>query len=112
MTSPLIVAIAFVGYLGASCSLVCLHLDKIVPLNYILLAIITACQNFLVGSTVMKVDIPKIILQSTLLTLGATAGIIMYAATTKRDFTILRPLMFVSFMVFSISTIFIILYGL
>ena len=108
----MIVAIVLVGYLGASCSLVCLHLDKTTPLNYILLSIITACQSFLVGSTVMRVDDPKMILQTTLLTLGATAGITMYASITRRDFTILRPMMFVSVMVFTISTIFLILYGL
>ena len=37
------------------CALTCCRLDKLVPINYILLAVFTMAESWLVGVTVMAV---------------------------------------------------------
>ena len=71
-------------YLFASCALLCCH--RSVPLNYLLLAIITACVSWDVGFVSLETE-PVVVLEAALLTAAMTIAITVYAMTTVNDFT-------------------------
>ncbi len=68
--------------------------SRTTPTNYILLAIFTICESWIV-STFCGITNPKIVLMATLMTLGIVISLTLYAITTKTDFTIMGGLMYV-----------------
>lgn len=91
--------IMIVGYIASICTLVCCGVDKKVPVNYLLLGVVTFCMSWLVACICTKTD-PKIVFEASLLTLAVTLAITVYAFTTTTDFTIFGPILFIFGFVF------------
>jgi len=111
VASPGLLGLALSGYISSFCALACCRLDKTVPTNYILLFIFTVSMSLMVGHTVMRVREPVIVLEAATLTLAAVLGITWYAATTKTDFTLCGPTLYVVAVVFSVAALFMIVLG-
>ena len=97
LTDPALLAVVTALYVGSMCALVCCSQDKKVPNNYILLGIFTLCMSWLVGTAVMKVQDPVIVVEAAALTFAIVIAITIFAATTKQDFTICGPVLFILF---------------
>jgi FtsH-binding integral membrane protein len=90
----LIVA-AFIGEIVTSITLLCCRsVSRHVPTNYILLSIFTLCEAYIVGFIAARFD-PNIVAVAAFCTAGMTIGITVYAFTTKNDFTLFGPILFV-----------------
>jgi FtsH-binding integral membrane protein len=83
-----------VGYLATAIPLLCCKLGRVVPINYILLTIFTLCLSTLVGFCAAAYD-GETVTAAAVCTLGVTIGITVYACTTKSDFTVFGPILFV-----------------
>ena len=105
LTNPLLAAMILPAYIGTICALVCCGFDKKVPTNYILLAIFTFCVSYIVSLTCLRYTVASVV-QAASLTAGVSIALTVYAATTKTDFTIFGPLLFIIGFVFSITSIF------
>ena len=68
-------------------------LARSVPINFILLAIFTISESYLVSCTTAKYD-PQTILIVTILTASIVVALTVYAFTTSTDFTIMGGLLF------------------
>lgn len=73
-------------YFATACSIICCKVGKVVPINFVLLAVFTFCVSWLVGITCMRTD-PKTVLMAAVLTMAMFLGLTLYACTTKTDFT-------------------------
>ena len=82
------------------CALACCGFDTKVPINYVLLTVFTAAISYLVGLACYAVE-PLIVLEAASLTAAMTVGLSVYAITTKSDFTMFGPLLFVVGFTFS-----------
>lgn len=69
------------------------NVSKTVPYNYILLAIFTFSESWIVA-TLCAMTNPQIVLMAAVMTLGITVSLTLYAITTKTDFTIYGGLMY------------------
>ena len=98
MNIPLVI-IVLVTYFMSFCALVCCNLHRKVPVNYILLAIFTACVSFIVASACIKYN-QLVVFEAATLTAAVVVGITVYAFTTKQDFTVCGPVMWVGAMIF------------
>ena len=86
-----LVLIAFVVQIMIVC---CREFSRKVPINYILLAIFTLCETFLLSFICS--NYPKdIVLLSAAMTFAVTAALTAYAMTTKTDFTICGGLIWI-----------------
>lgn len=83
----------------------CLDISRKVPYNYILLAIFTFSESWIV-STICGLTDKKIVFMAAVMTLGITVSLTLYAITTKTDFTICGGLMFILGMVMLLFAIF------
>ena len=92
--NPVLMVMVLVMYIFSICALTCCGFDKTVPTNYVLLAIFTGCCSYLVSLTTMRYD-PIIVFEAAFLTASITIAITVYAITTKTDFTIFGPVMFI-----------------
>ena len=101
---------SMIGYIASICGLVCCHLDKKVPTNYLLLSIFTFCTSWVVAS-VCTMTKPLIVLEAAGLTFAMTVAITIYAITTKKDFTIYGPLLFTFFFIFCTAGFFLAIFG-
>jgi len=63
-----------------------LNLARAVPTNYILLAIFTACEAYLVSCVTTLYD-PKLVVMAAVMTAAMTCALTFYACTTKTDIT-------------------------
>ena len=95
---PLCVLV-LVTYFITFCALVCCNLHRKVPVNYFLLFIFTACVSFIVGSVVVRYN-PLVVFEAVVLTAAVVIGITIYAFTTKNDFTVCGPIIWVGAMIF------------
>jgi hypothetical protein len=100
-----VASLVLVTYCVSFCALACCGQDKKVPINYILLAVFTFCVSYIVALTCVKYTVTSVV-QAATLTAGVSIALTVYAATTKTDFTIFGPLLFIFGFVFSISSIF------
>ena len=92
--NPILMVTVLVMYIFSICALTCCGFDKTVPTNYILLAIFTGCVSYIVSLTTIRYD-PIIVFEAAFLTASITIAITVYAITTKTDFTIFGPVMFI-----------------
>ena len=104
LLNPAISSLIIPLYIGSICALICCGLDKKVPINYILLTIFTICVSYIVSMTCLRYT-PSSVFQAATLTAGVSIAITVYAATTKTDFTIFGPLIFIFGFVFAITSI-------
>lgn len=97
---------AFVGEIVSSLALLCCRsVSRHVPTNYILLGIFTVCEAYIVAFIAARYD-PQIVMVAAFATAGMTIGITVYAFTTKSDFTIFGPLLFVIGFTLAFASIF------
>jgi FtsH-binding integral membrane protein len=80
------------------------------PANFILLAIFTFCTSWIVGIICSFSD-KTIVLEAAGLTAAVVIGLTIYAFTTKSDFTICGPFIFVLGMIFCVGGIFAAIFG-
>ena len=91
-------------------ALVCFKLDKRVPANYILLAVFTFSNSWIVGFCCTQYN-PITVLEAACLTLSVTIAITVYAFTTSTDFTIFGPILFIVGFVFCTAGILMAVFG-
>ena len=97
---------AFVGEIVTSIALLCCRsLSRSVPTNYILLTIFTLCEAYIVSFIAARFS-PQIVMVAAFATAGMTIGITVYAFTTKSDFTIFGPFLFVIGFTFAFASLF------
>ena len=101
---PAVMGLSLMMYIVSICALVCCRQDRKVPMNYVWLAIFTLCVSVIVGSVCARTK-PIIVAEAALLTTAVVIGITVYAFTTKNDFTVLGPLMFIVLFVFIMAGI-------
>lgn len=89
-------------YIASICGLACCGLDKTVPLNYSLLAVFTFCVSWIVSASCMHIQ-PIIVLEAACLTATVVVAITLYAFTTKTDFTVFGPLIYIFGLVFAVA---------
>ena len=88
----------------ASCALICCtHLARKVPTNYILLFVYTVSTT-VVLSFVTSYYYAHTVVMAMMLTCGIVLALTLYAATTKRDFTVMGGLLFCGIMVLIMMT--------
>ena len=94
-----------VTYISSICALICCGMDKKVPNNYILLGVFTSCVSYLVGCSCALVSDKMIVLEAAALTGAMTLAITVYAITTKTDFTVCGPVLFIMGFIFAMAGI-------
>lgn len=99
LNHPTYLIVTVVLYFVTLCSLVCCRLDRKVPVNYLLLFIFTLCVSFMVGGICAMYD-QNTVISAAFLTTAVCGGIIIYAMTTKTDFTVCGPILFICLLVF------------
>ena len=109
--NPVLLCLVLVLYISSICALLCCGFDKKVPANYILLCVFTVCVSWIVGVACVNVKDQMLVFEAAALTAGVVIGITAYAATTKSDFTIFGPILFILGFVFGIASIFCIFAG-
>ena len=67
------------------------------PTNYILLAIFTVCETYLVGATTAEYD-QKTVMMAGAATAAATIALTVYAMRTKKDIEVFMALAFVVYL--------------
>lgn len=111
MSSPGVKFGALGGFLATFIALACCKVDKLVPINYILLTIFTVCKAVLVGSIAMSTPDPTVVACAAALTAATVCGIFIYAMRTEKDFTVYGPLLWQLSIMFIVASIFIMLFG-
>ena len=110
MINPTLLTTVLVLYISSICALVCCRLDKQVPINYILLAVFTVCCSWLVSLICLAYP-PVIVFEAICLTAAVVVAITFYAATTKDDFTVCGPIVWVVGMIIMTGSILAIFMG-
>ena len=106
-----LIIVAFVGEIVTSIALICCKsLARTVPTNYILLTIFTLCEAYIVAFIAARFN-PWIVLMAAVTTAGMTLGITVYAFTTKNDFTLCGPILFVVGFTFAFASLFFVSYS-
>ena len=77
-----------------SIPIICCRLGRVVPINYILLTLFTVCLSTMVAFIAASYE-PEAVTAAAIGTFGITIGITVYACTTKSDFTVCGPMLFV-----------------
>jgi protein lifeguard len=85
---------SIVGYLVTAIPLLCCKLGRVYPVNYILLTLFTICLSTMVGFITAQYE-AKAVVAAAVSTVGITVGVTIYACTTKTDYTMCGPLLFV-----------------
>ena len=73
-------------YIGSNCALICCGLHRVVPINYILLGLITIAISWDVAFVSTEVE-PIIVVQAAVLTSAVVIAIFAFSLVTKYDFT-------------------------
>ena len=68
-------------------------------------------MSWMVGSAVMQVQAPVIVVEAASLTLAIVVAITIYAAKTKTDFTVCGPVIFIISLIFLVVSIFVLIFG-
>lgn len=92
--NPIALGTAFGTYIVSICAIVCCGFDKKVPVNYVLLAIFTGSVSWLVGGICLMYN-PVIVMEAAGLTAAVVVALTFYAITTKNDFTVFGPILFI-----------------
>ena len=92
--NPTLVMVVLVTYIASICALACCGFDRKVPVNYVLLGIFTFDVSYIVGLTCLRYD-PVIVTEAAFLTASVVIAITIYAITTKTDFTVCGPILFI-----------------
>lgn len=96
LRNPAVMITAAVLSLVLVLGLLCFsNFSKRVPINYIILALFTICEAYMVSSICALSD-PESVIMAAVMTLGVTLSLTFYACTTKTDFTYFAGFMFVS----------------
>lgn len=75
-----------------------------VPINFILLAIFTFAQGYIVAFTTTMYD-PTTVFIAAVLTAAVVVALTIYACTTKTDFTVCGGLLFVAVMILFVASL-------
>ena len=102
--------ITLVTYISSICALVCCGLHRSYPINYVLLVVFTFSVSYIVAFITLNYQ-PMIVAEAACLTAAMVMAIAVYAATTKTDFTIFGPILFIFFFVFISAAIFGLIFG-
>ena len=108
--NPAIMGAVLVTYIVSICALVCCGFHRSVPTNYILLAVFTVCVSYIVGITCLRYD-PVIVVEAASLTAAVVVAITVYAITTKTDFTLCGPILFILGFLFATMSLMGFLFG-
>jgi len=73
-------------------------ISRSVPTNYIVLAVFTLSEAYLV-SCVCGTTSPKLVIMAAAMTCAITCALTIYACTTKTDFTVMNSILFICSMV-------------
>lgn len=106
MISPVVQWPVIIVYIASICALICCKLDKLVPVNYILLVVFTFCVSIIVAVTCMRVPNHIVVLEAAVLTAAMVIGLTIYAIRTKTDFTMCGGTLYVLGMVFLTFSLF------
>ena len=83
-----LIVIALVVYMVCLYALGCYKsVSRSVPINYILLFLFTGAMTYMVSGVVTLYE-PKVVMIAAIMTAAMTVGLMLYAATTKEDFTL------------------------
>merc|ERR1712070_864328 len=93
LRNPTFLVPVLIFYFASIYGLVCGY-DERVPINYVLLAVFTLCVSWLVGMACAKYDAATVI-EAAFLTAAVCGGLIVYAMTTKNDFTFCGPVLYI-----------------
>ena len=104
LDNPAYSGIVIVTYIVSICALVCCKQDKKVPANYIWLLIFTLCVSWIVATVCVRTK-PTVVVEAAFLTTSVVVAITIYAVTTKNDYTMCGPLMFILGFVFLTASI-------
>ena len=110
LLNPVVLVGVLVCYFASICALVCCKMDKKVPVNYIMLSIFTLCVSWIVATATVRTD-PKLVVEAAFLTSAVVVGITVYAVTTKTDYTMCGPILFIIALVFITAGIMCCIYG-
>jgi FtsH-binding integral membrane protein len=103
---------ACIGQIVTSIALLCCcGISRKVPINYILLAIFTLCESYMVGFIASRYE-PHVVVAAAFSTAGITAAISIYAWTTKKDYTICGPFLLVFLFTLCIISFWIFLFSI
>jgi FtsH-binding integral membrane protein len=94
----------------SSCALMCCGFDKTYPMNYGFLGAFTFAKSWLIAGICAKAP-PMVVFQAACLTSAAVVAITLYSWTTKTDFTLCGPALFIFGMVFGVAGIIIVSCG-
>jgi FtsH-binding integral membrane protein len=95
---PFVIIIAAVLSIVISYALICYKtIARKVPQNYLLLALFTICEAYLISSITLQAE-PELVLIAAVLTAGIVVSLTIYAITTKTDFTMMGGLLFMLLM--------------
>ena len=108
--NPNLMILVLVLYIASICALTCCGFDKKVPTNFILLAVFTVCVSYIVSLSTLRYD-PIIVFEAAFLTSAMTLAITVYAITTKKDFTVFGPLLFIIGFVFCVAGLLSFMFG-
>jgi FtsH-binding integral membrane protein len=86
--------VSIVGYFITAIMILCCKLGRITPINYVLTVIFTVCLSNMVGFIAAQYE-PQVVTAAAVCTAGMVIGITVYAFTTKSDFTVCGPVLFV-----------------
>jgi FtsH-binding integral membrane protein len=85
---------AIVGYFITAILILCCKLGRVTPINYVLTTIFTLCLSTMVGFIAAQYE-PQVVTAAAVCTAGMVIGFTTYAYTTKSDFTVFGPALFV-----------------
>lgn len=92
--NPAMLIVAAVASIILIYALMCYKsVSRKVPTNYILLALFTLCEGYMVSAITLQTD-PQLVLIAAVLTAGIVVSLTIYAITTKTDFTMMGGLLF------------------
>ena len=109
LNTTLLIGVIIV-YISSICALIVCRLDTKVPVNYILLAIFTYCCSWIVAVTCIRYD-QIVVFEAASLTASIVIALTFYAITTKNDFTICGPIMFILGMLFMVGSMLALVFG-
>ena len=108
--NPTLAMFVIVSYIVSICALVCCGLHRSVPINYILLTVFTVCVSFIVAISAARYD-GQTVVEAACLTASVVIALTVYAWTTKTDFTLCGPIIFVFGFVFCVASLFSFMWG-
>jgi len=83
-----LLVVCFIVMIICECTLICVRsVARAVPINYLLLAIFTACFSYIVAFFAARFD-ARLVMAAFFMTCGVFAGLTLYAFIAKTDFVV------------------------